>query len=81
MRIPAGSVADQLGIRIDIEGALPTSGLLIVRTIYPSNEIGIAIGTSPTQSWIDNIGMLRSAEIVIQGSMLVSSIRQSMGDE
>jgi len=73
-RVPASDVVDQLGIRLSTRGGLPTAGVVIVRTIFPNNEVGIAIGTSPTQSWVDNIGLVRAAEMIIQNDMMLHAI-------
>lgn len=81
MRVPAGEVTDRLGIRINIEEAIPTAGILIVKTLYPTGEVGLVIGTSQTQSWIDNIGLIRAADMVIQNDLLVTSLSQAEEDE
>jgi hypothetical protein len=78
-KVPAGDIVNDLGIRINIRDGYPTAGLLIIRTLYPTNEVGLTIGTASTQSWIDNIGLVRAADIVIQNDMLMhtfSSFRQ-----
>lgn len=72
--IPAGKVVDDLGIRIGHNHGLPVGGLLIVRTMYPTSEVGLIIGTASGQSWIDHVGMLRAAEIIMQNDMLISAI-------
>lgn len=79
-RILAGDIVNDLGIRININGGLPTAGLLIVRTLYPTNEVGLTIGTSTTQSWVDNIGLVRAAEIVIQNDMLLHTIAAAQNE-
>ena len=70
-KIPAGDIVNDLGIRINIRDGYPTAGLLIIRTLFPTNEFGLTIGTSSTQSWVDNIGLVRAADIVIQNDMLM----------
>jgi hypothetical protein len=73
-RVPASQIVDQLGIRLNIQEGYPTAGLVIVRAMYPTNEVGLVIGASNTQSWIDNVGLVRAAEIVIQNDMLMHTI-------
>lgn len=80
-RIPAGSVVDKLGIQIVSNEALPTAGILIVRSIYPTGEVGLTIGTSPTQSWVDNVGLIRAAEMIVQNDLLVHTITGLTDDD
>lgn len=80
-RIPAGSVVDKLGIQIVSNEALPTAGILIVRSMYPTGEVGLTIGTSPTQSWVDNVGLIRAAEMIVQNDLLVHTITGLTDDD
>lgn len=73
-RVPASEVVDQLGIKLTLGDGLPTAGLVIIRAIYPTNEVGLIIGTSNTQSWVDNIGLVKAAETVISHDMLIHTI-------
>jgi hypothetical protein len=74
-RVPATGLVEQLGITVNLQDGLATAGILIVRTIYPTNETGLIIGTSQTQSWVDNIGLVKAAETVIANDMLIHTIR------
>lgn len=80
-RIPAGSVVDNLGIQVAVNEALPTAGILIIRSIYPTGEVGLTIGTSPTQSWVDNVGLIRAAEMIVQNDLLVHTITGMTDDD
>lgn len=80
-RIPAGSVVDKLGIQVAVNEALPTAGILIIRSIYPTGEVGLTIGTSPTQSWVDNVGLIRAAEMIVQNDLLVHTITGMTDDD
>lgn len=80
-RVPAGGVVDKLGIQIVSNEALPTAGILIVRSIYPTGEVGLTIGTSPTQSWVDNVGLIRAAEMIVQNDLLVHTITGLTDDD
>lgn len=73
-RVPASKIVDQLGIKLKIDNGLPTAGIVIVRAMYPSNEVGLIIGTSNTQSWVDNIGLIKAAEVVINNDMLLHTM-------
>lgn len=73
-RVLASEVVDKLGIKLNLQNGLPTAGIVIVRAIYPTNEVGLIIGTSNTQSWIDNIGLIKAAETIIQNDMLIHTI-------
>lgn len=74
-RMSSAEVVERLGIGINMSSTtIPTAGLLIVRTMHANNEVGIAIGTSNTQSWVDNIGLVRAADIIIQNEMLMQAI-------
>lgn len=73
-RTPGGEIADQLGIKLNMQGGIPTAGIMIVRTLHETNEVGIVIGACNTQSWIDNIGLVRAADMIIQNEMLLHTI-------
>lgn len=75
-RVPASDVVDQLGIKLNMQNGLPTAGIVIIRTIYPTNEVGLVIGAANTQSWIDNIGLIKAAEVVINNDMLIHTIEE-----
>lgn len=75
-RIPASEVVDKLGIRLTLQDGLPTAGIVIVRAMYPTNEVGLIIGTSNTQSWVDNIGLIKAAETIINNDLLIHSINK-----
>ncbi len=79
--VPAGQIVDGLDIRVSADHGLPTGGILILRTIYPDNQVGLVVGTSNTQSWIDNVGLVRAAEIIMQNDMLISSISSLRDDD
>jgi len=80
-RVPAGSVVDKLGINIATNEALPTAGIVIIRSIYPTGEVGLTIGTSPTQSWVDNVGLIRAAEMIVQNDLLIHTITGTDSDD
>lgn len=75
-RIPASEVVDKLGIRLSLQDGLPTAGIVIVRAMYPTNEVGLIIGTSNTQSWVDNIGLIKAAETIINNDLLMHTINK-----
>lgn len=70
-RKSGGEIADQLGIELNMQGGIPTAGIMIVRTLHSSNDVGIVIGACNTQSWIDNIGLVRAADMIIHNEMLL----------
>lgn len=74
-------VADQLGITLNMQGGIPTAGILIVRTLHSTSEVGLTIGTCNTQSWVDNIGLIRAAEIILQNDMLLHTITSNDDDD
>lgn len=74
-RVPATEVVEKLGITLNMSNCVPVGGLLIVRSLYPSNEVGLSIGTASAQSWVDNIGLIRAAEMVINNEMLIHTMR------
>lgn len=74
-RVSATGVVEKLGITISVSDAVPVGGLLIVRSLYPTNEVGLTIGTASAQSWVDNIGLIRAAEMVIYNEMLLHTLR------
>lgn len=76
-RVPASEVVDSLGIRLNLQEGLPTAGIVIIRTMYPTNEVGLVIGTSNTQSWVDNIGLIKAAETVINNDLLIHALDDS----
>ena len=78
--VPAGEIVDGLDIRVSADYGLPTGGILILRTIYPDNQVGLVVGTSNTQSWVDNVGLVRAAEIIMQNDMLLTTL-SSLRDE
>lgn len=74
-RMSSAEVVERLGIGINMSSTtIPTAGLLIVRTMHANNEVGVAIGTSSTQSWVDNIGLVRAADIIMQNEMILQAI-------
>lgn len=73
-RVSGAKIAEQLGIEINLRDSIPTAGIFIVRTLYPTNDVGVVMGTSNTQSWVDNIGLIRAADIIIQNDMLMHTI-------
>lgn len=75
-RIPAEEVVAKLGMTLSMGDCIPTGGILIVRSLYPTNEVGLSIGTASTQSWVDNIGLIRAAEMVIQNEMLIHTLTE-----
>lgn len=71
---PGSDIAEQLGIKLNMQGGIPTAGIMIVRTLHETNEVGITIGTCNTQSWVDNLGLVRAADIIMQNEMLLHTI-------
>lgn len=82
-RVPAGTIVDGLDITISADHGLPVAGVVILRCMYPSGDVGMVVGTSESQSWVDNIGLVKATEIIIQNDMLIhaiTSMRDDPGD-
>ncbi|MFD9443412.1 hypothetical protein [Streptomyces sp. NPDC060001] len=68
---PIGPILDGLGTTIFLdEGDLVASALVITKVIEPDGDVSLAIASSEGLSWIEQNGLLASAQqIVSQASI------------
>lgn len=63
---PIGPILDGLGTTIDLdEGDLVASAFVIAKVVEPNGEVSLAIASSEGLSWIEQNGLLTSAQQIV----------------
>ncbi len=63
---PIGPILDGLGTTIDLdEGDLVASAFVIAKVVEPNGEVTLAIASSEGLSWIEQNGLLASAQQIV----------------
>jgi len=75
---PIGPILDGLGTQIDLaDGDLIASALVIAKVIDTNGEVSLYIATSEGLSWIDQNGLVTSAQQILNRA----EIEKKGGDE
>lgn len=75
---PIGPILDGLGTRIDLDdGDLIASALVIAKVVDTNGEVALSIATSDGLSWIDQNGLVTSAQQILNRA----EIEKKGGDE
>lgn len=62
-----GPVLDGLGVTLDLDdGDLIASALVIAKVVGPDGSVSLHLADSQGLSWIDQMGLLASAQNVVQ---------------
>ncbi|MFJ7023262.1 hypothetical protein ACIQUW_33365 [Streptomyces sp. NPDC101117] len=63
---PIGPILDGLGTTIDLdEGDLVASAFVIAKVVEPNGDVSLAIASSEGLSWIEQNGLLASAQQIV----------------
>lgn len=63
---PIGPILDGLGTTIDLdEGDLMASAFVIAKIVEPNGDVSLSIASSEGLSWIEQNGLLASAQQVV----------------
>jgi hypothetical protein len=63
---PIGPILDGLGTTIELdEGDLVASAFVIAKVVEPNGDVSLAIASSEGLSWIEQNGLLASAQQIV----------------
>ncbi|MFD6149362.1 hypothetical protein [Streptomyces sp. NPDC060243] len=66
---PAGPILDGLGHTFDLDdGDFVVSALVIAKIVGPDGDVSLTLSTSDGLSWIDQNGLLASAQQIVNSN-------------
>ncbi len=65
----ASQIVKDLGLYVEVEDGIAVQAMLVVKTVHPSGEVGVILGTSDTATWFDNVALVTAAELVIKSRL------------
>lgn len=79
---PVGQLLDSLGVVADLEDDdLVSDALVLLRCTPPEGPGGVVIAASEGLNWVDQIGIIRSSQVIVEAAETARYYNRFSDDE